>query len=65
MEYCDGAKIFDEAITQDELAQNLFKMHALNLVHLDIKPANIAFSPQFDRWVFLDFGYTQFIKEDF
>ena len=40
-------------------------MHKLNLVHLDIKPGNISFSPQFNKWIFLDFGFTKFIKENF
>jgi serine/threonine protein kinase len=40
-------------------------MHTINLVHLDIKPDNIAFSGNFNRWVFLDFGFSEFIEEPF
>ena len=40
-------------------------MHTINLVHLDIKPANIAFSPRFNKWVFIDFGLSRFIREEF
>lgn len=38
-------------------------MHQINLVHLDIKPDNIAFSRHFNRWIFLDFGFSDFIDE--
>ena len=40
-------------------------MHKLNLIHLDIKPANISFSPKFKKWIFLDFGLSKFIKDNF
>lgn len=39
-------------------------MHQINLVHLDIKPDNIAFSRYFKKWVFLDFGFSDFIREN-
>lgn len=39
-------------------------MHTLKMVHLDIKPLNIAYSQSFKKWVFLDFGFTEFIKEN-
>lgn len=38
-------------------------MHQINLVHMDIKPSNIAFSPTFQKHIFLDFGLSQFITE--
>lgn len=38
-------------------------MHQINFVHLDIKPDNIAFSRYFNKWVFLDFGFSDFIYE--
>ncbi len=38
-------------------------MHSLKIVHCDIKPQNIAFSPNFDDLIFLDFGLTRIIKE--
>lgn len=34
-------------------------MHSLHLVHLDLKPENIAYSNFFKRWVFLDFGTSR------
>ena len=38
-------------------------MHSIRMVHRDIKRENIGWSPQFRRWVFLDFGFTTFLKE--
>ena len=38
-------------------------MHTLKLVHRDVKDANIGWSPEFERWVFLDFGFTKFLPE--
>ncbi len=38
-------------------------MHALRIVHCDIKPQNIAFSPHFGKVIFIDFGLTRIIKE--
>ena len=38
-------------------------MHAVNLVHIDIKPLNIAFSNLRKKHVFLDFGLSRLIKE--
>jgi hypothetical protein len=34
------------------------------MVHLDIKPANIAYSNYFKKWVFLDFGFSEIIEEN-
>jgi serine/threonine protein kinase len=46
-----------------DLKKALLTMHQINLVHLDIKPDNIAFSNTFSRWVFIDFGFSEFITE--
>ena len=46
-----------------ELFENLKIMHILRMVHRDVKNANIGWSPEFNRWVFLDFGFAKFLKE--
>ena len=38
-------------------------MHRLQLMHQDIKPENILFSPSLNRLVFIDFGLSRLVKE--
>jgi serine/threonine protein kinase len=46
-----------------ELKRSLLALHHFNIVHLDIKPMNILYSPSKKRLVFLDFGFSKLIKE--
>jgi serine/threonine protein kinase len=63
MEYCRTHQIYDESTTIPQLKTALLTMHQLQLVHLDIKPENLAYSPYFKKNVFIDFGFSQFINE--
>jgi serine/threonine protein kinase len=45
-----------------ELKVRLFWLHQLNIVHLDIKPENITFSPS-TGLVFIDFGLSNILEE--
>lgn len=36
-------------------------MHIMGLVHKDIKPQNIMYSPSVGDYVFIDFGITDYI----
>jgi serine/threonine protein kinase len=38
-------------------------LHFFKLVHMDIKPQNIMLSPSSSEVVFIDFGFSQFLKE--
>jgi serine/threonine protein kinase len=38
-------------------------MHCFKIIHADIKPENVAFSPKLGKAVFLDFGLSMIIKE--
>ena len=46
-----------------QLMQSLRAMHAIRFVHIDIKKSNIAFSPTFGKYVFIDFGLSELIRE--
>ncbi len=48
-----------------ELKRSLLRMHKLHLVHKDIKPENILFSETRNKYIYVDFGMTAFIKESF
>ena len=44
--------------------ENMAILHKLHIVHQDIKPENIIYSPYFDRPVFIDFGLSTIISEN-
>ena len=46
-----------------EMNKKLSKMRQLHLVHADIKPENIMYSPGWKKIVLIDFGLAMFIKE--
>ena len=70
MEMCDTESIIfkhydDESETQRvcqkmsiELWAAVKVNHMFNIMHLDIKNDNIAYSPKLDKWVFLDYGMS-------
>ena len=37
-------------------------MHTFNIIHGDIKPQNIMWSPKFNKLVLIDFGLTKTIN---
>jgi serine/threonine protein kinase len=52
--------------TEDDssaLKMNLRLMHNFKIIHFDIKPDNILFSPHFQKAVFIDFGLSEVIVE--
>ena len=68
MEYCEEPKFKykkarGEQIEQD-IRESLAILHAFKAVHMDIKPDNIAYSPRHKKFVLLDFGFAEFIRED-
>lgn len=61
MEYCLPKKFNKQA--ENDLKRNLAILHSFNIVHLDIKPMNIAFSNEFSKWIFIDFGFTEVVEQ--
>ena len=51
-------------INTDEMYQILDILHRLKIVHQDIKPDNIMFSPYKKKMVFVDFGLSRIIEEE-
>lgn len=49
---------------QQDLVHSLMQMHSHNVVHLDINPDNIMFSPYHKAAVFIDFGMSKVIAEE-
>lgn len=47
------------------LYEDLSLMHKLQIVHRDIKPYNLLWSPTFGKLVFCDFGITNYLKEPY
>lgn len=47
-----------------DLGNSLYFMHSFKIVHGDIKPQNIMWSPQFNKLVFIDFGLTKTLREN-
>lgn len=47
-----------------ELKKKLYMLHQLQIVHLDIKPANICWSPSLNEPVFIDFGCSEILSEE-
>ena len=47
---------------ENDLLFSLKILHSLQICHIDIKVDNIAWSPSFHKFVFLDFGFSKFVK---
>ena len=53
-------KIEDEDVFA--LKRKLRLLHNFSVVHVDIKPENIMFSPTSEELVFIDFGFSRVLK---
>lgn len=51
-------------MTISQLKQQLKIMHSFKIIHHDIKPQNIVMSKHFKKPIFIDFGFSDIIKED-
>ena len=62
MEECKKVTVHNSRL--DAFYDNLAVLHQLHIVHQDIKPENIMYSPSHDRPVFIDFGLSRIISEE-
>ncbi len=46
-----------------ELKRILKEMHSLSIIHRDIKPCNIMYSPSYQKYVLIDFGISEYVSE--
>ena len=49
---------------QRDIREALAILHSFKVVHMDIKPENLAYSPHNKKYVLLDFGFAEMISED-
>lgn len=66
MESCESFPAnYVEAIDSidTQLRQNLLRLHALRVVHHDIKVENLCFSSAFGKFVLIDFGMGRVLSE--
>ena len=47
-----------------DLISSLFLMHVNGIFHLDIKPLNIMYHQNTDRFIFIDFGASKIIPDN-
>ena len=63
MEECIALQSFSEKDERD-LLKNLANLHHFKIMHLDINPQNVMFSPSLQKIEFIDYGYSKIIAED-
>ena len=39
-------------------------LHSHKIIHMDMKPDNIMFSPTYQKLVFIDYGFSEIIEEE-
>lgn len=62
MEKCTVLDHIDHEVV-NELKRSLKIMHRFHLIHYDINPNNIMFSPHFKKPIFIDFGFSSSVAE--
>lgn len=64
MEMCETRFLQEESKqAETDLLHCLKLLHSLQFCHLDIKPDNIAWSPSYMKYVFIDFGFCRYVRE--
>ncbi len=69
MEKCENITFKEQTddqikIIETQLSKSLQLLHMLHICHCDIKPQNIMFGRNLNKYVFIDFGLSKFAKQD-
>ena len=56
--------IAKSAVDNQQIFKSLQTLHFLHICHCDMKPGNIVWSNKKKKMVLIDFGFTQFVKEN-
>jgi serine/threonine protein kinase len=62
LERCDPLPKYADSFRESLLA-SLASLHRFRIVHRDINPANVMFSPTKHKLVFIDFGFADIVQE--
>lgn len=63
MEYSPIILDFNQSIMRNDLITALKINHSFNLIHQDIKIDNIGYSKIYQKYIFIDYGYSNIIIE--
>ena len=67
MEFCEEKKLSENEEERSKESKDLLEglaiLHSFQAVHMDIKPENIAYSTHQHKFVLIDFGFAELIKE--
>ena len=63
MEKCKPVSNFTQ-LEEEELFMNMALLHQLKIIHSDIKPDNIMFSPSQNKLILIDYGFADIVHED-
>ena len=62
MERCTSISEFNEKIEAD-IWRNMATLHQWKVLHMDINPQNIMYSPHFQKVVFIDYGFSEVVEQ--
>jgi serine/threonine protein kinase len=66
MEYCLDSHIASRsALFAANLREKVLSLHAIGLMHMDIKLENVCFSARLNQFVLVDYGLSKLIPERF
>lgn len=62
-EYFDKMSVHEARMYLKNLLVALRRVHSFNMIHRDVKPSNFLYNRQDEKWMLVDFGLAQEVKE--